>query len=317
MQGGPYEPVPQGGGIAAPLLVAPVLLPVVPPPRLVPRSAPEMVDEGVRAVRRDIGLFTSIAAVTVIPANLLSAAVTTLFTPFNPLNPLTYFRVGAHTAITTDTVVTFGITALLALVTTAITALGTGAIVTAAGLRTLDQPCDLGTAYRHARRRYLPLLGATLLSLLLVAGITTFSVFVATPFALYLYIGWQLAPHAVVLEGRRAGGALGRSLALVRGGWWRFAGVQLVLLALQVFALAVPGGLALLVSSFTLSQDLLGGAVGAVLLAVVASLVGVVMQPIALVTATLYYADQRLRREGFDIDLLLQRGAAERAAGAA
>ena len=62
---------------------------------------------------------------------------------------------------------------------------------------------------------------------------------------------------------------------------------------------------------------LLGGAAGDVLLAIIASLIDLVVMPIALTANTLFFTDLRLRREGFDIDLLLQRGAAERAAGAA
>ena len=94
----PYQPAPVR------------LLPAVPPPRLVPRSVPALVDEGVRVVRRDIGLFAAAAAFTVIPAHLLSAFISTLFTPFNPLDPSTYARVGAHAAVTTNATATFAIT---------------------------------------------------------------------------------------------------------------------------------------------------------------------------------------------------------------
>src|SRR4051794_26668289 len=98
----------------------PVLLPAVPPPRLVPRSVPAIVDEGVRVVRRDIGLFTAVAAFTVIPAHLVSAFTSTLFTPFNPLDPATYARIGAHPAITTNALTTFLITLLAAFAMVAI-----------------------------------------------------------------------------------------------------------------------------------------------------------------------------------------------------
>lgn len=292
----------------------PVLLPTVPPPRLVPRTVPALVDEGVRVVRRDIGLFASAAAFTVIPAHLLSAFISTLFTPFNPFDPATYARVGAHAAVTTNATATFGIAVVAAFVTLAIQTLGTGALVTIAGLRTLGQPCTLGTAYAHARRRYWSLLGASLLSLLTVGVVTAFTLSIGAPFALFLYVSWQLAPQAVVLEGRRARAGLTRSNRLTRGSWWRLAGLLIVVGILRLFAAAVPGGLGLLIASFTSSEDLLGGGAGLALLAVIASLVDVVMTPIAVTVSTLFFSDLRLRREGFDIDLLLQRGAAERAA---
>jgi hypothetical protein len=299
----PYQPVP-------------VDLPAVPPPRLVPRGVPAMVDESVRVVRRDIGLFAATAAFTVIPAHLLAAFLSTLFTPFNPLDPATYARIGAHAAVTTDATVTFAITALGALLTLAIGTLGTGALVTVAGLRTLNQPCTVSTAYAHARRRYGALLGASLLSTLAVVAVTVCTAFIGAPFALFLYVGWQLAPQAVVLEGRRARAGLARSAGLTRGSRWRLAGLLILVGMLRLFAAAVPGGLGLLLAGFTSSEDLLGGGAGVVLLAIIAALIDLIVIPIALTANTLFFTDLRLRREGFDIDLLLQRGAAERAARA-
>ncbi len=292
----------------------PVLLPVVPPPRLVPRTVPALVDEGVRVVRRDIGLFASAAAFTVIPAHLLSAFVSTLFTPFNPFDPATYARVNAHAAVTTNATVTFAIAVIAAVVTLAIQTLGTGALVTIAGLRALSQPCTLSTAYAHARRRYWSLLSASLLSILVVGAVTAFTFSIGAPFALFLYVSWQLAPQAVVLEERRARAGLARSNRLVHGSWWRLAGMLIIVGILRLFAAAVPGGLGFLIAEFTSSEDLLGGGAGVVLLAVIASLVDVLMMPIAVTVSTLFFSDLRLRREGFDIDLLLQRGVAERAA---
>lgn len=311
---GQFAPCPQQSGGWQPAIPVPVLLPAVPPPRLVPRTVPALVDEGVRVVRRDIGLFAAAAAFTVIPAHLLSAVISTLFTPFNPFDPATYARIGAHAAVTTNATATFIVAVVAAFVTLAIQTLGTGALVTIAGLRTLGQPCTLGAAYVHARRRYWSLLGASLLSTLAVGAVMVATFFVGAPFALFLYVSWQLAPQAIVLEGRRAGAGLARSNRLVRGAWWRLAGLLIVVGILRLFAAAVPGGLGLLISGFTSSEDLLGGGAGVVVLAIIASLVDVVMMPIAVTVSTLMFSDLRLRREGFDIDLLLQRGAAERAA---
>ena len=299
--------------MALPLMTPPVLLPTVPPPRLVPRSVPEMVDEGVRAVRRDFGLFAAVAAVTVIPANLVTAFVTALFTPFNLFNPVTWSRIGTHAAITTDGTLTVVITSALRLTNVLLTALGTAALVVVAGLRTLGQPCDLGTAYRQARRRYRSVIGAQLMTLLVVAAVTLFTAFLGSPFALFLYVAWQLAPQAAVLEGCGPVAAMRRSFTLTKGGWWRLASLLLILGGLQLFATAIPAGMAAVVTSFSGSKDLLGGGAGAIAIAVLGALVNVVFLPITVTVTTLFFTDQRLRREGFDIDLLLQRGAAERA----
>jgi hypothetical protein len=305
----PHQPTM--GVTAAPV---PVVLPAVPPPRAVSRRMPEIVDEGVRAVRRDIGLYTAVAAFTVIPARLVAAGVSTLFTPFNPLDPFTYYRVGAHAAVTTSPLATFAITSLASLVTLAITTLGSGALVTVAGLRTLGQPCTVGAAYVQARRRYWSLLGASVLSQVALVGITVFSFFVVSPLALWLFVCWQLAPQAIVLEGRGAVKGLGRSLHLVRGSWWRFAMLLVLVGVLRLYATAIPGGIAFLIGSFTGSQDLLGGSVGIFVLATFSALIDLLMVPIAVTITTLFFTDLRIRKEGFDVDILLQRGAAARLA---
>jgi hypothetical protein len=298
----------------AAVAAVPVVLPAVPPPRAVSRRMPEIVDEGVRAVRRDIGLYTAVAAFTVIPARLIAAGVSTLFSPFNALDPFTYYRVGAHAAITTSTSATFVITIFASFVTLAISTLGTGALVTVAGLRTLGQPCTVGAAYAQGWRRYWSLLGASILSRLVVVGIVLVSLFFAFPVALWFFVGWQLAPQVIVLEGRRAMKGLGRSFHLVRGSWWRCAMLLVLVGVLRLYATAIPAGIGFLIGSFTDSSDLLGGSVGTFILAVASALIDLLMVPIAVTITTLFFTDLRIRKEGFDVDILLQRGAAERRA---
>lgn len=304
----PFQPSP-GLSVAAPV---PVVLPAVPPPRAVVRSVPEIVDEGVRSVRRDIGLYAGVAAITVIPARLIAALISTLFSPFNPFDPFTYYRVGAHAAVTTGAAMTFIATVIGSALSLAIVTLGDGALVTVAGLRSLGQPCTVGMAYRQARRRYRSLLGASLLSALAVGGIAI--TFVAAPVALWLWVSWQLAPQVIVLEGRRAGAGLRRSFHLVRGAWWRCAVLLLIIGAIRLYATAIPGGIGFLIGNFTASKDLLGGSAGVFVLAALSALMDMLIAPIAVATTTLFFTDVRIRKEGFDIDLLLQRGAAERAA---
>ena len=78
------------------------------------------------------------------------------------------------------------------------------------------------------------------------------------------------------------------------------------------FFAAVPTGLAGLIGNFTLSKDLLGGRSGAVVVAILTALINIVLLPITATVTTLFFTDARVRREGFDVDVLLQRGAAAR-----
>ncbi len=59
-----------------------------------------------------------------------------------PFQPATWSGLGTHAAITTNSTVTVVITSALGLANLLLTALGTAALIAAAGLRTLGQPCD-------------------------------------------------------------------------------------------------------------------------------------------------------------------------------
>jgi hypothetical protein len=121
-------------------------------------------------------------------------------------------------------------------------------------------------------------------------------------FALYAYvfIRLSLVAPAVMVEDLGPRAALRRSWELVRDYWWRtFA----LILVLSLMAAVVAAGPALLlISIITLITrnfdqfvvDVVSGAV-----TVVSSLI---FTPLQLIAITLYYFDQRVRKESFDIE---------------
>ncbi len=117
------------------------------------------------------------------------------------------------------------------------------------------------------------MIGTQIATLLIAAAITVFTAFLGSPFALFLYVAWQLAPQAAVLEGCGPVAAMRRSFALTKGGWWRLASLLLILGGLQLFATSIPAGMATVVTSFSGSKDLLGGGVGATVIAMLGALV--------------------------------------------
>ena len=104
---------------------------------------------------------------------------------------------------------------------------------------------------------------------------------------IYLAIRWSFSIQAAVVEGARSTAALTRSSELVRGMWWRVAGITLAA-NLVVGGLTSVVGLPFLAAANATNQavfQLIGQTLGGVLLA-----------PAAALITTLLYFDQRLRK---------------------
>jgi hypothetical protein len=108
---------------------------------------------------------------------------------------------------------------------------------------------------------------------------------VLIPVGLLLVVLWSLFAVSVGVEGRPAGGALRRSGALVREGWWRAAGVTAVAAA----ALLLGPAIGVLVLLFT------GAAFDFVNL--IAAVVYVTALPFVALALTYLYFDLRVRHE--------------------
>jgi uncharacterized membrane protein len=120
-----------------------------------------------------------------------------------------------------------------------------------------------------------------------------------------LAVGLAVAIPAVVLEsGRSASGALSRSWELTRGARWRIFGLGITLFVLlYVPVVAISGLVAVLIPR--------GAAVGfgaSSTATIVALAIGGVVQlfiyPLFYCVLTVTYYDLRVRKEGFDLELL-------------
>jgi uncharacterized membrane protein len=119
-----------------------------------------------------------------------------------------------------------------------------------------------------------------------------------------LVVGLALAIPAVVLEPRTsASGALSRSWELTRGARWRIFGLGITLLVLlYVPVVAITGLFALLLPQ---SAGMFGGgSLGMVMAIAVAGLVQMFIYPLFYCVLTVTYYDLRVRKEGFDLELL-------------
>ncbi|WP_176611654.1 hypothetical protein [Actinomadura sp. WMMB 499] len=123
----------------------------------------------------------------------------------------------------------------------------------------------------------------------------------------WVYVLLVQAVPAVVLERRTVGGALKRARALTKGRWWRLCGALVLALLVTVFM-----GLFALRIPFIVVQLVFFGdgsdAVAALAVDTVGRIVAwSVVLPFDAGVIAMLYMDQRMRREGFDLEVRLRR----------
>lgn len=154
---------------------------------------------------------------------------------------------------------------------------------------------DWRASVRFAVARLAPLLWLTVLYVL---GVVLGFFALIIP-GIFLAIAWSLAYPATLVEGVRGAGALKRSFQLVRGRWWPVFGVQIVG-AILVTVIAGIVQFVILAPVFFV-DSLLALAV----LTGLASIVGyAISTPLQAAIVAIVFFDQRVRKEGLDLELL-------------
>ncbi|SDQ09059.1 glycerophosphoryl diester phosphodiesterase membrane domain-containing protein [Quadrisphaera sp. DSM 44207] len=303
-----------------------------------PLSALEVYDGAFQAVRTAPGAMLGAAAVVVTVLYAIQTAFEVLSAQsLAPLavDPESVESVaelsGALTTTTVSTLVT-AVTELLA--TTLLAGVATVAVSTAV----LGRRIPFGELWQRVRPRLPALLGAAVLTVLLVVAVALVcllpGILLLVPaftgaddgllatgvvllvlgglaaLAAALFAGTRLAltTPAVVLEGQPVLGGMRRSWALTRRGFWRVLGV--LVLANVVMMITTT----LIVAPFSVLGLVLAGAVAdpsstaSALAALVPPAVGAVLAstvlyPLTAAITALLYIDQRMRLEGLDVEL--------------
>ncbi|WP_328560842.1 glycerophosphoryl diester phosphodiesterase membrane domain-containing protein [Streptomyces coelicoflavus] len=241
-----------------------------------------------------------------------------------------------------DTTLNSSVVLLLSLIGTV---LATALLTTVTSRAVLGKTVTTAEAWRDARPQVLKLFGLILLLLLitvalLAAGLTPGLIITATAggdagvaltvlgfmaggvVAVWLWVRFSLASPALMLEKQGVKKAMGRSVKLVRGSWWRVFGIQLLA---TVIANVVAS---IIVIPFTFVAAALGGdGIGGLLAGTgdlgwtflvvsgIGSVIGsMITFPITAGVTVLLYIDQRIRREALDLELV--RAAGTRGPGA-
>jgi hydrogenase-4 membrane subunit HyfE len=159
----------------------------------------------------------------------------------------------------------------------------------------LGRVVDPDASLKFGLQRWTSVLWVTVLSGL---GVIAASILLLIP-GLYLYVAWAVAIPVLLAENARGRKALRRSRALVRGRFWGCAGVIVLstLLALIV-TIVIRYGIALIVDSSGNDTILFLEQGVSTLIA------NTLVLPFQVAVTTVLYIDLRVRKEGFDIQLM-------------
>jgi hypothetical protein len=194
----------------------------------------------------------------------------------------------------------------------------------------LGEQITLGSAWARARGRLLPLIGLSVLLVLLfgavllagltpgllalaagfsaaaTAGLFALGLLLAVPTVIYLYVTYALSAAALMLERQPVLAALGRSRRLVRGSWWRVFGILLlstIIAAVIGQIISIPFGAGSLLTYDAGNPTAVPGIAYFLLNSLGSTIAGTITYPFSAGVAVLLYVDLRMRREGLDLEL--------------
>lgn len=250
--------------------------------RLRPLGTGDLLDETIRLYRRNFALFVAISAWVFVPLGIVQLLQQLVLRGTRDLTmvflvsllPAPFFMVGM---VVMGLAITYAVSELY-----------------------LGREPSVGRSYSRGFRRFWGVIGLSIL-VGLALGLMSITV-VGIPFAIYFGVGWSLSIPVLLLEGVGIRKAMGRSRSLVKGHWWRVVGIlSLISIIMTVIQFAI--GFIFGFAGFLLPKEPFISAVVSVLTNVISELAA---SPIMTAGVVLLYYDLRVRKEGFDLELLAQ-----------
>ena len=230
-----------------------------------PMGLLEIVDRAFRLYRGNFWLFFGIAAAALLPLQIMSAV------------PGFYWAA-----------------AVLALPANLLVA---GALTKAVSERYLGGRETVGGSYRYVAKRLLPFIGTTLVAYLFVLGGLLLLIIGAIVFGFWI----AFVSEAFIIEDKRYFQAIQRSRFLIGKGVW----AQVLVLGLIVGAITLviqlPVGA---VTTWALVSGTEPSRLQGLLVGVLNGATQSLVMPIGLAASILLYYDSRIRKEGFDLEML-------------
>lgn len=245
----------------------------MPPTELRPRSATEIIDAAFQILKQQYGTFVVLAALAYLPYIVLMLAVGASTSGVDPDEQMAA-ALGAAMITLPIALVWFPIAEC--------------AVLVGASDALLGKPVDAGAALRAVFSRFFSVLGASILKGLIVL---VASFFILVP-GVIAWLGLFATPAVVVFEKVGAAASIQRSWNLANGMKGKVLGVMILVYILVVavqLAVEVVVGIAGL-------NPMMASVASSVLVIFIYPLIGIC-------TALLYY-DARIRKEGFDLQVL-------------
>ena len=252
------------------------------PPVLRPLAVGEILDAAFAVYRRNVfALWKIVAVVVALPAALNGALA------------VAQRQVGTSNNSSSGSLVVLEL--LFVVVTFVALALATAAAYRLVADAYLQRAVDPDASLRFGLKR----IGSVMwVSIILGLGVICASIFLLIP-GVYLYVAWSVAIPVLLAENLRGTKALGRSRALVRGRFWPCLGVLALSFLLQFIVLfAIIFVLAAIVD--TTGNDTLLFFEQSISTLISNTLV----LPFQIAVTTVLYIDLRVRKEGFDVQLM-------------
>ena len=258
-------------------------------PQLRPLSVGEVLDASFKVVRQSFGTLAMCVLVVAVPLSIVQTlvAASTRDNAFN-LDTTTDTSVDTGTEIAGQL--------LSATLSVILMTLAAAACFRAVSGVYLGESPTVGSSLSFAAGRLLPLIG---LALLYFIGIIPAFIALIIP-GIWLSVAWSLSYPALLSEGLGPVAAVRRSFRLVRGRWWATFGALFVMYLL----VAVVSGIIGVLFGATLIAATDNEAVAAVISTIANTLSSLITLPLMAAVLTIIYFDLRVRKEGFDLQLL-------------
>jgi hypothetical protein len=265
-------------------------------PHLRPLGIGEILDVALKIVWRNLRTLMSVVIFIVLPVQIVSAVINvsaagpTLDTFGDPGTPLTRHDAAAFAGATVTTTVLAFLASTLA----------SGACYRAIASAYLGER----TGWRESLRYALRFLPSILLVTILTALAAMLGLVLCVVPGVYFWIAFSLAVPALLTENCRGRKALRRSRELVAGFWWRVLAISALGYLLSAILGGALSGTLVGITAFDYSGDSLTGATIGVIAQTFSSMV---TTPFVAAFVTVLYFDLRVRKEGFDLQLLAER----------
>ena len=247
----------------------------------------EIIDAAVKLYRRDWLALIGIAAFVLVPATFIEVWVTQ-----------TIFGSVAATATPSNELVIQSLAVTLVIIAVELLIIQPflyAAITRAAADAYLGESVSVDRTYRYALTRLLAILWISIL-----ASIVTIIGFILLIIpGIIVLVRLTLTAPVLVVEDVRGTKALGRSWRLTKGHFWRVLGL------LVLSALIASVGAAIITIPTQFAAVALGEG-GWPVAALGSALATVLITPFSSLIVVLLYFDMRIRKEGFDIEVMAQ-----------